>query len=93
MCLPPGCTIQRLKAWKPAGFHEFKGDHKMARTINCSECGKYLGNLATGSLVRKGTTFLCSGCRYQRKAGEILQKTSGNGGNVPDFLKGFGVKQ
>lgn len=26
--------------WKPAGFHEFKGDHKMARTINRSECGK-----------------------------------------------------
>lgn len=46
--LPPGRTL-RLKAWKPAGFHEFEGDHKMARTINCSECGKYLGNLATGS--------------------------------------------
>lgn len=86
--LPPGRTL-RLKAWKPAGFHEFKGDHKMARTINCSECGKYLGNLATGSRGRKGTTFLCSGCRHQR----ILQKTSGYGGNVPDFLKGFGVKQ
>ena len=39
--------------------------------IKCAKCGKHLGKILEGSILRKGMVHLCEQCETQRKALEM----------------------
>lgn len=38
----------------------------MSSIITCTVCDTRVGELASGSKIKKGTRFLCSTCNYRR---------------------------
>ena len=71
----------------------------MSREIRCIGCGIFLGELSSGSRIRKGVSFRCSVCESRisdKEVADALNKIGNSGGvynediDNNDFLKSFG---
>gem|GEM_PF-3275713 len=61
----------------------------MSKEIFCIRCSKYLGKIEPGSLIRKGTVYLCRDCHTSIK---IIESGSNNQSTLNDFLNIFNTK-
>ena len=59
--------------------------------IYCNRCNKYLGNIKTGSSLRKGIVYLCTECNQAARIAESVMKDKiktdqGAGFDIFDFF-------